>query len=509
MKSHSRLFCSLTTFSLKPIVVVSSIITTVGLTTLGANAAPEMPNGEHANTDVDITQPIKAINNLSSLKSDQKLDFTIPKFQHFTTSNGIPVIFFQTNQLPIVDIDLRFNAGSARDETIRKNSFGLASMVADLLTKGTKQLDETAFAEATEQLGIELGSAAYKDQFVINLRSLSATDKLNPALKLLNDVLNEPRFDAKILERSKAQQILGIRQMMQNPSYLASINFNQALYGSHPYAHPSYGTAESIPSINTNDLQRFHDTYLVAKNASLSITGDLSLDQAKQAAETITQALPQGKPAPQLPMPTPINHSKWIHINYDSDQTSVIMGQQGYSVSSDPSALEHSSNFSIGNEILAGSGFNSRLMGKVRKEMGYTYGIYGNMTAMQVSGPYSISFSTRNEKADEAIKATLQTVNDTLKQGVTSEEFKLTQESLINSYPMGFSSNKSINGMLGAVNFNKLPDSYITDYTRRLENSNVQQVNKALQDTLTPDKFIIVTVGKPDIAKDSELNKLK
>lgn len=496
-------------YSLKPLVVASSLIISAGLTTLSAHAAPELPSGEHATKDVDITQPIKALDNLSSLKNEKKLDFSIPKFQHFTTSNGVPVIFFQTNQLPIVDVDLRFNAGSARDESIRKNGFGLASMVADLLTKGTKQLDETAFAEATEQLGIELGSAAYKDQFVINLRSLSESDKLDPALKLLSEVLSEPRYEAKVLERSKAQQVLGLKQMMQNPSYLASITFNQTLYGSHPYAHSSYGTIDSIPNIKVEDLQRFHDTYLVAQNASLSLTGDLTLQQAKQVAETITKQLNQGKPAPKLPQPTPIKSSKWVHVDYDSDQTSVIIGQQGNSVTVDPTQLQRRSDFSIGNEILAGSGFNSRLMGKIRKELGYTYGIYGSMTAMQAPGPYTIKFSTRNEKADEAIEATLQTVEDTLQQGVTAEEFKLTQESLINSYPMGFSSNAGINGMLGVLNFHKLPDSYITNYIDRVENSSVEQVNKALQETLTPDKFIIVTVGKPDIAKNSELNKLK
>ena len=128
---------------------------------------------------------------------------------------------------------------------------------------------------------------------------------------------------------------------------------------------------------------------------------------------------------------------------------------------------------------------------------------------MQAPGPYSIRFSTRNEKADEAIKATLQTVKDTLKQGVTTEEFKLTQESLINSYPMGFSSNANINGLLGGINFNKLPDSYITDYINRIENTDVKNVNKTLKETLTPDKFIIVTVGKPNIAENSDLKKLK
>lgn len=117
MKSYLQPYCYL-----KPVIVASSLLASLGLTSVSASAAPEMPSGERAKADVDITQPIKALDTLSSLKNNDKLDFSIPKFQHFTTSNGVPVIFFQTNQLPIVDVDLRFNAGSARDESIDRKS---------------------------------------------------------------------------------------------------------------------------------------------------------------------------------------------------------------------------------------------------------------------------------------------------------------------------------------------------------------------------------------------------
>nr|WP_241878390.1 insulinase family protein [Psychrobacter sp. PraFG1]UNK04870.1 insulinase family protein [Psychrobacter sp. PraFG1] len=212
MKAHVPPF-----LSVKPALLTTALLATFTMGAASAQAATEMPSGEHASADVDITQPIKAIDKLESLKNEQKLSLSIPKFQHFTTSNGVPVIFVQTKQLPIVDVDLRFNAGSARDESIRKQGFGLASMVADLLTKGTKDLDETAFAEATEQLGIELSSAAYKDQFVVNLRSLSDAEHLDPALSLMSSIITQPRFDAQVLERSKAQQVLALKQMMQNP----------------------------------------------------------------------------------------------------------------------------------------------------------------------------------------------------------------------------------------------------------------------------------------------------
>lgn len=480
------------------------------LSCLTAHAATsEMPAGEHNSGEVDITQPIKALSTLDSLKNNDKLKMSIPEFQHFTTSNGVPVMFVETKQLPIVDVDLRFNAGSARDESIRKNSYGLANMVGNLLTKGTQSLNETQFAEAAEQLGIELQSASYKDQFVVSLRSLSDDEHLLPAVDLLSSVINTPRFDAKVLERTKAQQVLALKQMQQNPAYVASNTFSEALYGTHPYAHSSYGTIKSVPTLTTADLKKFHSTYFVADNATLSLTGDLSLAEAKRIADAITKDLPKGQPAPTLPTPKPIQKSKWVHVDFDSDQTYVMIGQLGYRLQTDEADLQRKTQFSLGNEILAGSGFNSRLMGKVRKDLGYTYGISGGMTAMQTNGPYAIKFSTRNEKADDAIKATLDTINQTLETGVTAQEFALTQESLINSYPMGFASNIGINRMLGLLNFNKLPDSYVTRYIERVENTQLEDVNQTLRDTLTPEQFIIVTVGQPHIDEDSNLQKLR
>lgn len=472
-------------------LLVATVISTSVL------AATEMPSGDH-HTEVDLTQPIAALDHLTSLDNVEPLTMTLPELQHFTTNNGVPVIFVQTEQLPIVDIEIRFNAGSARDG----DKYGLASLTAQMLTKGTDKLDETEYAKASEQLGIELGSGAYKDQFVVSLRSLSDSEHLLPAVDLMSDIITKPRLSAEVLERTKAQQVLGLRQMLQSPAYIGSTVFSQELYGDHPYAHSSYGTVASIPHINVQDLQNFHAQYLVAQNATLSITGDLTLDEAKQMANQVTDNLKTGQVAPPLPTPAAPTTAKHVHINYKSDQTSVMIGQLGYAL--DPS-VENSikqTEFGIGNEVLAGSGFNSRLMGKVRKELGYTYGIYGNMTAMQTNGPYLIRFSTRNERAKDAIDATLETIDNTLENGITEDEFDLTSNSLINSYPMGFASNSGINNMLGTLNFNHLPDSYLTGYIERVESTDKDAVNHTLNETLKPETFIIVTVG--DNTADSQ-----
>ena len=481
----------------------------LGLTTLAMAAQADITSAEEYRdaTAVDTSAPIAALSKLTSLDDDKPLKVTVPTIQQFKTKAGVPVRFVQTKALPIVDIDLRFNAGSARDGSISKTGFGIASMTATMLTQGSKRLDENEFTRAVETLGINLNSSAYKDMFIVSLRSLSDDKHLLPAVDLMTQMLSEPAFDENILARNKARLLVGLQQQKQDPNSLASIAFNKELYGEHPYAHPSAGTLESVPTIEKQQLIDFKNRYLVAANASVAITGNLTLEQAKKLAEDITSKLPKGQPATELPEPQPLSQAKHIHIPFPSTQTTVLMGQLGDKRATDTQSQQKQTNFAVGNEVLAGGDFNARLMTEIRQNLGYTYGISGSMNPMLARGPYQIGFSTRNDKARAAIDASLAVINDTLEKGVTNTEMRLTTDSLKNSFPMGFASNAGINGLLGMMNFYQLPDNYLTDYVKRIDQVQLSEVNKTMRDTLKPDDFLIVTVGQEDPWKDKKTNK--
>lgn len=472
----------------------------LGLATLTVPAYAEtaMTDDRASTAAIDINAPIAALSKLSSLDNVKPLQVTVPNIEHFKTTAGVPVSFVRAAALPIVDIDLRFNAGSARDGSIRSEGFGIASMAATMLTQGTKTLDENEFTRAVETLGINLNSSAYKDMFIISLRSLSDDEHLLPAIDLMTQMLTQTTFDQQILARNKARLLVGLQQQKQDPGSLASLAFNQALYGQHPYAHPSSGTLESVPSIVRKDLTNFQNRYLVAANASIAMTGNLTLAQAKKLAEDITVNLPTGKAATTLPEPQPLTQAQHIHIPFPSSQTTVLMGQLGSKRATDPTAQQQQTNFSIGNDVLAGGNFNARLMTEIRQNLGYTYGISGSMSPMLARGPYQIGFSTRNDKARDAIDASLGVINDTLDNGITSTEMRLTTDNLKNSFPMSFASNAGINGLLGMMNFYQLPDSYLTDYVSRIDQVQLSGVNQTMRETLKPDEFLIVTVGQDD-----------
>ncbi|WP_227671482.1 M16 family metallopeptidase [Psychrobacter sp. 72-O-c] len=472
----------------------------IGLATLAvpAYADTAMTDNRAPTTAIYANAPIAALSKLSSLDNVKPLQVTVPNVEHFKTTAGVPVSFVRAAALPIVDIDLRFNAGSARDGNIRSEGFGIANMAATMLTQGSQSLDENEFTRAVETLGINLNSSAYKDMFIVSLRSLSDDEHLLPAIDLMTQMLTKPSFDQQILARNKARLLVGLQQQKQDPGSLASLAFNQALYGKHPYAHPSSGTLESVPSIERKDLIDFQNRYLVAANASLAMTGNLTLIQAKKLAEDITVNLSMGQAAAVLPEPKPLDKSQHIHIPFPSSQTTVLMGQLGSKRATDPKAQQQQTNFAVGNDVLAGGDFNARLMTEIRQNLGYTYGISGSMSPMLARGPYQIGFSTRNDKAQAAIDASLEVINDTLDNGITSAEMRLTTDNLKNSFPMSFASNVGINGLLGMMNFYQLPDSYLTDYVSRIDQVQLSGVNQTMRDTLDPDKFLIVTVGQDD-----------
>ena len=480
------------------------LMTTIA--TQGGHAEPATHSNTHSSGNVDPTAPIAALDKLTSLKTTAPLKVTLPHIIHFTTDSGTPVALVQTHHLPIVDVSVYFNAGAARDEAIKKGGFGIASLTASMLDQGTRHKSEDEIAETSEQLGVDLSARAYKDMFIVSLRSLSDEARLSPALGLMSDMMTQPTFPNKNFERTKAQYLISLQQAKEDPDSIASKAFAAALYGNHPYAHPTQGTEDSIAKINATDLKAFSQQFLVAKNANIAITGDISLARARALANQLTAQMPVGTAAPKLADAQPLSAAKKIHIPFDSTQTTVLMGQLGQKRVADSLGLQHQTNFAIADEIVGGGNFQARLMEDIRKKRGLTYGIYSSTTPMLAQGSYTIRFSTRNQKSQEAIEATKQVIKNTLEKGVTPNELALTKDSLINSFPTSFASNAAMNATVGMMGFYQLPDSYLTDYVTRVQRADLTAVNQSYKDLIDPNKFLIVTVGnaKPNTTKTAK-----
>lgn len=449
------------------------------LTTFGAQAA-------------DTASAVQPTRGLQSVK---ELGNTAPShrslnIQNWTTAEGAKVLFVEAHELPMFDLRLTFAAGSSQDQ----NHPGIALLTNAMLNEGVAGKDVSAIAQGFEGLGADFSNGAYRDMAVASLRSLSDTDKRTPALKLFADVVGKPTFPADALARIKNQLLAGFEFQKQNPAKLASNELFTRLYGSHPYAHPSEGDAKSLPGLSIEQLRAFHKRAYAAGNAVIAIVGDLSRNEAEQIAAQVSSALPKG-PALAKPAQPAVPAAGVTHIDFPSKQTQMFIAQLGID-RKDPDFAA----LSMGNQILGGGAFGTRLMSEVREKRGLTYGVYSAFTPMQVRGPFMINLQTRAELSDGTLKLVQDILRDYLKTGPTQEELDNAKREQAGSFPLSNASNASIVAQLGATGFYDMPLTWMEDFLQQSQALTVEQVKTAMNKHLDADKLVIVTAG-PKVAQ--------
>ncbi|MDO7895804.1 M16 family metallopeptidase [Pseudomonas citrulli] len=441
-------------------------------------------------TGVTASQALDSAKSGNKLQSLAELDGKAPSHrqldvQTWKTAEGAKVLFVEARELPMFDLRLTFAAGSSQDG----DAPGVAMLTNAMLNEGVAGKDVGAIAEGFESLGADFGNGAYRDMAVASLRSLSAVDKREPALKLFADVVGKPTFPADSFSRIKNQMLAGFEYQKQNPGKLAGLELMKRLYGDHPYGHSSDGTAESIPPITLAQLRAFHAKAYTAGNAVIALVGDLSRAEAEAMASQVSAALPKGPALPKTPAPVEPKASV-SHIEFPSKQTNLMLAQLGID-RDDPDFAA----VSLGNQILGGGGFGTRLMTEVREKRGLTYGVYSGFTPMQARGPFMINLQTRAEMSEGTLKLVQDVFAEYLKNGPTQKELDDAKRELAGSFPLSTASNADIVGQLGAMGFYDLPLSYLEDFMRQSQALTVDQVRAALGKHLSTDKMVIVTAG--------------
>jgi zinc protease len=434
-------------------------------------------------------QPVRGLQSVSELgntaPSHRRLDI-----QSWKTAEGAKVLFVEAHELPMFDLRLTFAAGSSQDQ----NHPGIALLTNAMLNEGVAGKDVSAIAQGFEGLGADFSNGAYRDMAVASLRSLSDTDKRTPALKLFADVVGKPTFPADALVRIRNQLLASFEFQKQNPAKLASNELFTQLYGSHPYAHPSEGDAKSLPRLSIEQLRAFHQRAYAAGNAVIAIVGDLSRNEAEQIAAQVSSALPKG-PALAKPAQPAVPAAGVTHIDFPSKQTQMFIAQLGID-RKDPDFAA----LSMGNQILGGGSFGTRLMSEVREKRGLTYGVYSGFTPMQVRGPFLINLQTRAELGDGTLKLVQDILRDYLKTGPTQEELDNAKREQAGSFPLSNASNASIVAQLGATGFYDMPLTWMEDFLQQSQALTVEQVKAAMNKHLDADKLVIVTAG-PKVAQ--------
>ena len=410
-----------------------------------------------------------------------------PKIQHWVTENGARVYFVEARQLPIVQLRLVFDAGSARDTDATS---GLAALTNGLLLEGAGELDADAVAEGFEAQGAEVTASAGRDMAVVGLRSLSDARRLQPVLRLLRRSLTEPRFDVEALDRERSRSLVALLQESQNPGTVAQKLFYRGLYKDHPYARYPRGTAAGLKAVTREDVKAFHRRYYVARNAVLGIVGDVDRAGAERMAEDLFAGLPAGQRAPRVPPVEPRRAAREVRKDFPSSQTHLLIGQPGMR-RGDPDYFP----LYVGNYILGGGGLVSRLFGEVREKQGLAYSAYSYFIPMRRAGPYVIGLQTRNAETQRALKIARQTVREFVENGPTAAELEAARKNLTGGFPLRIDSNQKIVGYLALIGFYDLPLDYLDTFTRSVEAVTLDKVRDAFARRVDPQRMLTVIVG--------------
>ncbi|TNG00992.1 MAG: insulinase family protein [Gammaproteobacteria bacterium] len=410
----------------------------------------------------------------------------VPAIQHWITNNGARVYFVPAAEIPIVDVRVVFDAGSARDH----GKSGLATLTNSLIIHGAGKLDYNTISERLDQVGAQMDAGALRDMAWLSMRTLSDEAKLGESMGILSLILSKPLFPDNAFNREKKVMLVGLAAEKQKPSAIAERAFMKHLYGDHPYASSPNGTVDSVNSIQPADVRAFYDRYYVANNAVIAIVGDLDRSNAQTLAEKLSSGMKSGKRAESIPPVPTLTEAKTVHMEHPSTQTHIWMGQPGMSrTEKDYFPLY------IGNHTLGGSGLVSLLSEEVREKRGFAYSVYSYFSPMRGKGPYEMVLQTKNEHAMEAMSVMRDTARDYLASGITKEQLKASKQNITGGFALRIDSNKKIAEYLAMIGFYGLPLDYLNNFISRVEAVTQEQVNDAFRRRVDPDKMLTVIVG--------------
>ncbi|MCB5184931.1 insulinase family protein [Methylobacillus gramineus] len=406
--------------------------------------------------------------------------------QKWQTSKGTEVYFVENHDLPIIDISTNFAAGSARDTA----KPGLSGITRYMLTLGAAGMTDEQISNSFADVGAVLGGELDADRAGLKLRTLSSAREQAAALDTYIKILHQPDFPEATLKREKARIIAGLKEAATQPASISNKAFLKALYGTHPYAVDDEGEPEAVNAITRTDLQQFYQQYYGAKNAVIALMGDMTPEQAKQIAERISAGLPDSPAAAALPTVSYPSAAVEKRIPHPASQSHILLGYPGVKRGDDDYFALY-----VGNYILGGGGFVSRLTEEVREKRGLVYSVYSYFIPMQELGQFQVGLQTKRDQAEDALKLVRETLATFISKGVTEAELKAAKQNIIGGFPMRIDSNSKILDYLAVIGFYHLPLTYLDEFNGKVEQVTAAQIKDAFSRRIDPNKMVTVVVG--------------
>jgi predicted Zn-dependent peptidase len=413
------------------------------------------------------------------------IKFDIPKPFQVTLDNGLRVVVFENERLPLVSFRLAFYSGDINDP---KDSTGMTLALASMITEGTEAYSSRQLAEKIERLGASVSASASDDFTIIAASCLSLYS--SEILHLLAEVIQRPTFPENELDLYRRNTVEHLKFQRSQPGFLAGEQAARLIYGEHPYSKVS-PKAEDVEKLDRAKLAEFHSAAFIPNNAIFIVVGDVKRDEFLTELKELFGEWQQGSAAFAKVEEPPIRNQRTLTIvnRPGSAQSNIVLTNLGIK-RMDPDYFP----LLVMNQVL-GAGASSRIFMNLREEKGYTYGAYTRLETKKLAGDFEATAEVRTAVTGDSLKEFFYELDRMRNEKVGETELADAKNFLTGVFPLRAETQEGLTNLIVNQHLFGLPDDYLQTYRDHVDAVTVDEVQRVAIKHVRPDEMAIVIVG--------------
>lgn len=428
----------------------------------------------------------------------QPKDYQLPVKTTFTLNNGMRVTLVPFGSVPKVSIVLNIRTGNLNEG----EDTWLADLTGELMTEGAGDMDSAQLARTAAELGGAIGVSTGAEMTSISMGSLA--DQAPEAIALVAAVAQYPTFPAAELDRIRQDFLRNLSIARTQPNGQAAMVFYPRLYGEHAFSR-IYPSDEQLLSYTIDDVNAYYQANFGARRSHLYVTGQFD---ETTVSEAIVRQFSDWSPGPDplIDIPIPSREgSLQIVDRPGSPQSTVLIGIPVIDVTN-PDYPE----FQMANSVLGGAGFLSRFFRNIREEKGYSYDPGSSTRSHYRDNVWVFTANVNTPDTGAALQEFFSEIEGLKQAPPTEDELALIRGYRGGVFVLANASRGGIISTLGMMDFNGLPDTYLTEYLSRMQQVTPEQISAMAESQLPVDGMTVVVVGdrkviEPQLAEIEEL----
>ena len=413
-----------------------------------------------------------------------------PELQRAELSNGLKIVLAQRSGVPTIVMNMLFDAGYKTDF---RSSPGTASLAMNLMDEGTENMNSLEISEKLQLLGASLSTGSNQDISNVYMNTLKPT--LQGSLEVFADVLLNPAFPQKEFNRLQTEQINDIKSEKSQPVAMALRVMNKFLYGEgHPYSNPYTGTGyeSTVAALTREDAREFYDTWIKPNNATLVVTGDVSMAELRPMLEKSLGKWRRGQ-VPEISFPEPKTGTKntlYLMDRPESQQSVIIAGNLTEKYGDLPEVA-------LGQMVsILGGDFTSRINMNLREDKGWSYGSRTIMIPTNNQRPFFVQAPVQTDRTADSMQEVINELRGFIGEAPpTRDEVQKAQDSQSLRLAGRWETNNAVSGSLREIVRFGYEDDYFDRYADRVRSLNIEDVAEAAREVVTPENLVWLVVG--------------